>query len=133
MLINSSTVKRYVLSALLLTFTIGSQAGLPSVAPPSVEQTQLALKTFRECVKSKQPLVISAENKICGVTAENRTELLDYLACLTRRHFVYTNVLERYPRGGRFAYRCSDQVSVVVKIELEGQQYAVTAIGYLVA
>ncbi|MCS0584577.1 hypothetical protein NX784_23610 [Massilia pinisoli] len=133
MLINSSTVKRSVLSVLLLTVAIGSQAELPRVAPPSVEQTQLALKTFRECVKGKQPLVISAEHKICGVTAENRTELLDYLACLSRRNFVYSNVLESYPLGGRFAYRCADQVTVVVKIQSEGQQYSVTAIGYLVA
>jgi hypothetical protein len=111
---------------------MNSQAGLPSVAQPQVEQIQLAIKTFFECVKSKQPLVISADHEVCGVTAENRTELLEYLPCLARRKFVYTNVLESYPAGGRFEYRCSDQRSVVVKVELKGRDYAVTAIGYLV-
>jgi len=132
MLINSPIVKRYVLSVLLFTCTMDSQAGLPSVAPPSVEHVQLAIKAFRECVKGKQPLVISADHEVCGVTAENRTELLGYLSCLAQHKPVYTNVLERYPFGGRFEYRCSDQRSVVVKVELVGQDYAVTAIGYLV-
>jgi len=132
MFINSPIVKRYVLSVLLFACTMNGQAALPSVAQPSVEQIQLAFKTFFKCVKGEQPLVISADHEVCGVTAENRTELLGYLPCLARRKFVYTNVLESYPVGGRFEYRCSDQLSVVVKVELKGRDYAVTAIGYLV-
>ena len=133
MLIISPIVNRYVLSVFLLTSTMDGQAELPRVAYPSVEQVQSAIKTFRQCVEDKQSLVIWNDHEICGVTAENRTELRDYLPCLARRNFVYSRALESYPLGGRFEYRCSDQLSVVVKVELKGQQYAVTAIGYLVA
>lgn len=133
MLINALIVKRCTLSVLLFTFAIQSQAQLSSDAPPSAKQIQAAITNFVGCVKSEQALIISKDHQICGVTAENRTELLEYISCLAHRNFIYTTVLERDSLNGMFEYRCSDQISVVVKVERKRNQFVVTGIGYLIA
>jgi hypothetical protein len=109
-----------------------SQAGVSSIARPSIAQAQQAVKIFAECVKSKQPIAISADHQICGVTAENRTQLLEYLSCIARRNFIYTRVMDRDDLS-EVEYRCSDQISVGVTFERHGQQYVVTGIGYIMA
>jgi hypothetical protein len=132
MIINNLIVKRCVLSSFLFIFTMPSQAGVPSIVEPSIEQAQQASKIFAECVKSKEPIVISADHQICGVIAENRTQLLKYLSCIARRNFIYTRVLDRYDLI-EVEYRCSDQISVGVTFERHGQQYVVAGIGYIMA
>jgi hypothetical protein len=102
MLIISPIVRQYILSVFLVIYTMDSQAELPSVPRPTFEQVRLAIMAFRQCVKSKESLVTSADHEICGVTAENRTELRDYLPCLARRNSVYSRALESYPLGGRY-------------------------------
>nr|WP_315249676.1 hypothetical protein [uncultured Duganella sp.] len=88
-----------------------------------------AVQDFTECVLGRNVVVLGAGQEVCGVEAENRTELLGYLSCPRARGYRFQRALERAADHGRFLYSCSGQPDVVIKVNLK--TYAVIGIGEL--
>jgi hypothetical protein len=96
----------------------------------SVGEVQAAVRSFASCVRGESA-VFDSDRKICGVEAENRTELRGYLACPGQQGYIFSRRLEFDGQRGRFLFSCAGHSDVVTVISLDSGRPVVTAIGEL--
>jgi hypothetical protein len=110
---------------------------IPSVAASgeevqnfSIEKVKDAVRNFSSCVKSERA-VFDADYKICGVVAENRTELRGYLVCPVLKGYIFARRLQVDAQRGIFLYRCAGHPDVVVEMTFDSGKLMVAGIGEL--
>lgn len=96
----------------------------------SIGEVKAAVRSFASCVRGEST-VFDSDNKICGVEAENRTELRGYLACPTQKSYIFSRRLEFDGQRGRFLFSCAGHSDIVIVISVDSGRHVVTAIGEL--
>ena len=89
-----------------------------------------AVKRFDACVRGGQA-AFDADHQICGVDAENRTELRGYLACPRFKNYMFSTSEVVDAKRGRvlYLYSCNGRPDVGIVIAFDGKKLSVAAIG----